>query len=290
MEFILKGFKEELSVTALANVHYFELTENLHTTDDSHDFCELVYVEKGEIKIHSDNYTGILSRGQFIIHGTGERHSLSAEGAAPNIIIVGFECNSESLALLTHEPMDLSSELEMMLAEIIKEGQTVYLPPYNIPNIKDMKKRTSYDFGADQLIRNYLEIFLIKCIRLKSTDMHKRSGAGGELHPVRIDEVRRYIDRNFCQKIKMNDLCFLFNTNKTTLSRAFREAFGVTVVDYISALRIDYTKELIKKGEHTLTDIAEMMNLSSVHYLTTLFKKHTGNSPTDYMKEKSDES
>ena len=45
--------------------------------------------------------------------------------------------------------MELTAELEKMLAEIIKEGRTVYLPPYNIPNVRDMKKRTEYDFGAD---------------------------------------------------------------------------------------------------------------------------------------------
>ena len=284
MEFILKGFKEELSVSALANVHYFELTENLHTTDDSHAFCELVYVEKGEIVIRSDNYSGRLSAGQFILHGNRERHSLSAKGDSPNIIIIGFECSSPAIALLTSEPMELSGELEKMLAEIIKEGQTVYLPPYNIPNVRDMKKRAEYDFGADQLIRNYLEIFLIKCIRLKTAGAAngKAPVITGEPHSLEIDEVKRYLDRNFCQKIKMNDLCFLFNTNKTTLSNDFKRATGITVIDYVNSLRIDYTKELIKKGGHTLTDIAEMMNLSSVHYLTTLFKKHTGKSPTEY--------
>lgn len=286
MEFILKGFKEELSVSALANVHYFELTKSLHTTDDSHDFCELVYVEKGEIIIRSENYSGRLYAGQFILHANRERHSLSAEGESPNIIIIGFECKSERLSLLTSRPTELSPELEKMLAEIIKEGQTVYLPPYDIPNIRDMKKRASYDFGADQLIRNYLEIFLIKCIRLRAAEKSEKQAPlpGNDALSSGIDEVKRYLDRNFCQKIRMADLCFLFNTNKTTLSSAFKRAFGTTVIDYVNTLRIDYTKQLIKDGGHTLTDIAEMMNLSSVHYLTTLFKKHTGLSPSEYLQ------
>ncbi len=287
MEFILKGFKEELRVSNLANVHYFEFTENLHTIDDSHGFSELVYVEKGKIRISSDNYTGELSEGQFILHGEHERHSLSSDEAAPNIIIIGFECKSERLDILTHEPLDLTEELEKMLAEIIKSGLTVYLPPYNIPNVRDMKKRDSYDFGADQLIRNYLEIFLIKCIRMKqdgaSRQPKQRATASGIL-PTEISEVKRYLDKSFCQKIKIDDLCFLFNTNKTTLSKAFREIVGTTIIDYVNSLRVEYTKELIRKGDHTLTDIAEMMNLSSVHYLTSLFKKYTGMSPTEYSK------
>ena len=289
MEFVLKSFKEELSISSLANVHYFELTENLHTTDDSHAFSELVYVEKGEISIRSDNYSGKLCAGQFILHGAHERHSLSAEGDAPNIIIIGFECTSPALSSLTSEPMELTAELEKMLAEIIKEGRTVYLPPYNIPNVRDMKKRTEYDFGADQLIKNYLEIFLIKCIRAKRSGglIKSEKSPSADIRPSEIEEIKRYLDRNFCQKIKINDLCFLFNTNKTTLSSAFKGALGMTVIDYVNSLRIEYTKELIKKGGRTLTDIAEMMNMSSVHYLTALFKKHTGVAPTEYLKSAS---
>lgn len=285
MEFILKGFKEELKVSSLANVHYFEFTENLHTKDDSHGFCELVYVEKGKIRISSDNYKGELLAGQFILHGEHERHSLSAEGDAPNIIIIGFECEASCLDLLTHSPTDLPEELKKMLAEMIKEGQSVYLPPYNIPDVRDMKKRESYDFGADQLIKNYLEIFLIRCIRMK--EQSAACPAESKLPvamPAEIAAVKRYLERNFCQKIRIDDLCFLFNTNKTSLSKAFREATGQTVIDYLTDLRVDYTKELIKKGGHTLTDIAEMMNLSSVHYLTNIFKKRTGISPSEFIR------
>ena len=62
--------------------------------------------------------------------------------------------------------MLLTDELQKMIAEIIKEARTVYLPPYDIPNLKDMKKRKKFAFGADQLIKNYLQIFLIKAVQI----------------------------------------------------------------------------------------------------------------------------
>ena len=289
MDFILKSFKEELSVRSLANVHYFELSRSLHTKADSHSFCELVYVEKGKIDIVSDNYCGILQAGHFILHGKGERHSLSCSSGPANIIIVGFECDSPKLQLLTHTPIELDDEPQKMLAEIIKEGVSVYLPPYDIPNVRDMKKRGSYDFGADQLIKNYLEIFLIKCIRAEEAKkQNPQYTADNNKAPElkEIDGVKKYLERNFCRKIKIDDLCFLFNTNKTTLSNSFKSAFGHTIVEHLNDLRIEYTKELIDTGEHTLTDIAEILNMSSVHYLTSLFKKQTGQTPTEYLKQR----
>ena len=284
MEFVLRSFKSELKVTRLANVHYFEFTPNYHTVDDSHGFCELVYVDKGSICISSDNYTGGLYQDQIILHGAGQTHSLTCdEKIAPNIIVIGFECEAAALDELTHTPLTLSEELQKMLAEIIKEARTVYLPPYNVPNLKNMKKRKEFAFGADQLIKNYLQVFLIKCLRLAR---EQKNAETARKHTVedsaQIYEVKGYLDENFRQKITLEELCFLFNTNKTSLSMKFKKTFGKSIIDYLNGLRIAYTKTALLEGEQTLTQIAYSMNMSSVHYLTTLFKKHTGISPSTY--------
>ena len=284
MEFILKSFQMELNITRLANIHYFEFTPNYHTVNDSHGFCELVYVDKGSIEITSDCYTGVLEQNQMIIHGANQNHSLTCnERVAPNIIIIGFECVSARLETLMHAPLKLSEELQKMLAEIIKEARAVYLPPYDVPNLKNMKKRKKFSFGSDQLIKEYLQIFLIKCLRLTLSqpayETHKHIvGATAQM-----EEVKRYLDENYRQKITVEELCFLFNTNKTSLSAAFKQAFGKTIIDYVNGLRIEYTKTLLRGGNHTLTQIADQLNLSSVHYLTALFKKYTAMNPTEYL-------
>ena len=223
MDFILKDFSLDLDITRLANVHYFEFTPNYHTHNDSHGFCELVYIDKGSIEVASDHYTGALCQNQMILHGANQNHSiLCNERTAPNIIIIGFECSAPILDELTYAPLLLSDELQKMLAEIIKEARVVYMPPYNVPNQKDMKKRKTFAFGADQLIKNYLQIFLIKCLRLKNAPkgamtMQKSS----RNNKTQIYEIQEYLNENFRQKISIEELCFLFKTNKTSLSVAF---------------------------------------------------------------------
>ncbi len=286
MDFILRSFKKAVNVSRLANIHYFEFTPSYHTRGDAHDFCELVYVDKGNIQISSDHYTGNLLQGQMILHGALQNHSLTCnEKIAPNIIVIGFECNDEALQGLTYAPLTLSDELQKMLGEIIKEARTVYLPPYDVPNLKNMKKRKDFSFGADQLIKNYLQVFLIKCIRLHNAPVTLQEDQKRAMQDkTQIYGVKEYLDENFCQKIALASLCFLFNTNKTTLSHDFKREFGRTIVDYITQLRIEHTKSLLREGAHTLTEIADLMNMSSVHYLTVLFKKHTNMTPTEYLQ------
>ena len=285
MGFVLRSFKSDLKVSRLANVHYFEFTPNYHTVDDSHGFCELVYVDKGNIRISSDHYTGSLYQNQMILHGANQNHSLTCDEAiAPNIIIIGFECDAPALDALTRAPVTLTEELQKTLAEIIKEARTVYLPPYNVPNLKNMKKRKEFAFGADQLIKNYLQVLLIKCLRIALEIGAEKTSKNLAENKSQIYEIQRYLDENFRQKITLEELCFLFNTNKTSLSVKFKQAFGKSVVEYLNQLRIQYTKSALRKGEETLTQIAYSMNMSSVHYLTALFKKHVGITPTEYAQ------
>ena len=287
MDFVLKSFKKELSVGRLANIHYFEFTPSLHTASASHPFCELVYAEKGNIRIVSESYSGILCEGELILHASGEEHSLSADdGISPNIVIIGFECTSPSVKELTRSPLLLTDELRKMLAEIIKEARSVYLPPYDIPNTPEMRKRKKFAFGADQLIKNYLQILLIKATRLRESipqDSHRRALHEDGLNVSRISEVKQYIDDNIRERISIEELCFLFNTNKTTLSKDFKRMYARTLIDYTNAARVEETKRMLIEGKYTLTEISAIFNMSSVHYLTALFKKYVGITPTEYL-------
>ena len=166
MQFKLKEFNTPITVSQIANIHYFEFTNQYHTNDDAHNFCELVYVDKGEVSVKSSNYCGKLLNNQLIIHRPNEIHSLKCtDDTAPNIIIIGFECTSDELIVFSKQPVTLITEHQKMLAEIMKEGMSVYAPPYDLPNTTDMKKRDSYPFGADQMIKLKLEILLITLIR-----------------------------------------------------------------------------------------------------------------------------
>ena len=76
MEFSLKGFENVLSVTRLANIHYFEFNEQYHTANDRHAFRELVYVDNGSIFVNAENYSGELKKNEIIIHKSLELHSI----------------------------------------------------------------------------------------------------------------------------------------------------------------------------------------------------------------------
>jgi AraC-like DNA-binding protein len=68
------------------------------------------------------------------------------------------------------------------------------------------------------------------------------------------------------------------------LSKLFSKYEAVTLERYIILNKIERIKELIMQDEYTLSEIAYMMDYSSVQYLSNQFKKETGYSVTEYKK------
>ena len=282
LEYKLKRFLNVITVTKIANLHYFEFVNQFSTSKGSHSFRELLYVDSGFINVDADNYKGIIKENQLIIHKSNEMHSLSCpENEASNVIIIGFECNSNELDMFSNELTTLNETQKKLLTEIIKEGRSVFESPYDIPGQKDMKKRKDYPFGADQLIKIKLENLLIELIRSKTTVALNETD---EFSDDKIQEIFRYLNENFKEKIRLPEICFLFGTNSTTLCNKFRAIYGETVISYINKLKIKEAKKLMRSGSYNLTEIASIVGFSSVHYFSRIFKQYEKQSPTNYIK------
>jgi len=282
LEYKLKRFSYAITVTKIANIHYFEFTKQYHTNKGNHAFRELLYVDSGFITVDADNYVGKMKENQLIIHKSNETHSLSCpENEAPNVIIIGFECNCDELDIFSEIPITLNETQKRLLTEIIKEGRNVFAPPYDIPGQKDMKKRKDFPFGADQLIKIKLENLFIELIRSKKNISKEEKN---EILDDKIQEISRYLMENYNQKIELSKLCFLFGTNCTTLCNKFRATHGETVISYVNKLRIKEAKKFMRSGSYNLTEIATIVGFSSVHYFSRIFKQYEHKSPTAYIK------
>lgn len=282
MKFNIQSLENYLSVTGIVNVHYFEFSEDFHTKSDSHPFYELVYVLGGRVEIKSQDYTGILSDRQLIIHRPDESHSLSCDQKhLPTVIIIGFTCDGNSIDEFSKKPFVLSQDEIKELAEIVKEGRNVFAPPYNV-SLGNMKKREQSPMGSEQMLKNLLECFLIHIMRSSQTVTEQN----GEKIP--IGDIINYLENNYRERITIDQLAFIYNTNRSTLCREFKRSAGKTVIDFINEKKCNESKRLLLNSRMNITQIAAEIGFDSIHYFTRFFKKETGYSPSEYRKEHSE--
>lgn len=74
------------------------------------------------------------------------------------------------------------------------------------------------------------------------------------------------------------------NYEYSYLSDLFSSVEGTTIENYFITLRIERAKELIVYDDKSLTEISYQLGYSSVHHLSSQFKKVTGLTPTHFKK------
>ena len=59
---------------------------------------------------------------------------------------------------------------------------------------------------------------------------------------------------------------------------------GCGVMDYFTRLKVDKAKELIREENYTFTEISEKLGFNTSQYFTTVFKRVSGMTPSEYAK------
>lgn len=281
MKYVSKQLNDTLCITGIVNLHFFEFDNDFTTVRERHPFYELVFVNSGKLYISSEDYCGELDKDQLIIHRQNTEHSLRCPtGETPSVIIIGFECDSDLIDRFSYSPTVPEASVVRQLAEIVKEGRNVFKPPYNVP-VYDMKKKKHQPKGSEQMLRILLESLLIRLLRghSQSENDEKRTDT-----PIMMQEMIEYVNTNYKEKITIDELAFLFNTNRATLCKEFKRTTGKTVVGFINEKKFEKAKELIVGSGYTFTYIAEELNFESIHYFTRFFKRMSGMTPKDFRK------
>lgn len=71
----------------------------------------------------------------------------------------------------------------------------------------------------------------------------------GDSKSTAVSSVMEYLNANFREDIKLEELEKMFFISKYHLCHAFKKATGLTVHGYITRKRINYVKELVKSGD-----------------------------------------
>ena len=281
MNFQLKKLDTVVNVSEIANMHFFDFPKGYQTIDDRHPFCELIYVGTGAIDVHSDEYSGKLEKNELLIHPSDCRHSFSCpKKAETTLIIIGFACDSDKLRYFANKPLRLDEMQIKQLADIVKEGRNVFAPPYNVP-VYDMVKKKNAAYGSEQMLKSLIELFLIGLIRkYEFIENSEESPAA----TFTINAIIEYLDSTFTEKITLEELAFLFRTNRSTLCKEFRKATDKSLGEYLADKKTDAAKKLLAQKEKSITQIADELNFDSVPYFCEFFKRRTGLTPSEYRQ------
>ncbi len=99
------------------------------------------------------------------------------------------------------------------------------------------------------------------------------------------DKIIEYMENNFEEDISLESLSKQFFISKYEISRVFSKNVGISFVEYLTRIRIENSKKLLKDTSLSITMISELTGFHSSSNFARVFKKITGISPMSYRKE-----
>ena len=279
MEYVMTKLDNAVSVDGIYTVHYFEYAKDFAYSGEVHNFWELVYADKKSLYVTAGASEIHLAVGQMYLHRPNEFHNIRCDGShAANSVIVSFSSDCEALLSIAGMVIDCTSEEKRLLGGMIKEAESVFSTPLGVPYIRIMQKSGKGAFGGEQLIRLYLEQLLILLVRGNGRENSQKVGSDDKV----LAKICDYLEQNIHRPLCFSDIVKHFNLSASVVKRIFREQMGCGVMECFNRIRVDAAKELIRESDQNFTEIAASLCFGSSQYFTTVFKRISGMTSTEY--------
>lgn len=158
--------------------------------------------------------------------------------------------------------------LQMLMSEVNVKSSDLGVNSLNLVN--EIENFTSIEAQKKGLC-DYIFICSDKLHKLKN---EKKAGI--------VDEIREYVSSHYIEDITVKEIANLFYYSPNYLNNLFKGKVGKSIPDYITEVRINKAKELLKESHMKIYEIIEAVGYKRASHFNNLFKRHTGQTPKEY--------
>ena len=272
------------NISKMISFHANEFDNNFIFNGEKHSDWEIVYIDKGSVEVKRDKEILILSQGDIIFHRPHEFHSIKSYNSSPNFFVISFECNSPSMSYFDRYYTKLDKTQKLLLSSAIKEAENAYYVQKN--NIyEDIIAKENATFGAEQLVKTYLEQLLILLARqIMNIELKQNSLVDEQDNTEIVARIKQYVAEHLHEKITNKDVCEHIGYGKTYISILFHEKSGFTLNEFINKQKLKRAKELIRTSNMNIAEISDSLSYDNPHYFCRVFKKFCGMTPSEFKK------
>lgn len=144
-------------------------------------------------------------------------------------------------------------------------------------------KESVETFGANSEVLKTVEETRAYIVRIITDAVASRDKIANNRYSLVVNEVYAYVEENYrLEELSLNQIAAHVNFSPSHLSMVFSQETGQTLIKYITDVRINKAKELLRCTNKRSSEISAMVGYQDPHYFSYLFKKSQGITPTDY--------
>lgn len=256
----------ELSFQQLYTAFYQECARDFYFRGEQHEAYELVYVDRGKLHNLVAGQDILLHQGQLLLIGQNQWHTQYADEAV-SFLTLSFLAHSSALAAISGRAFSPTARASELLAWILEE-----------------REQRQYAYDCTESLTRLLLIELLRSAQEQIVSFGAPLPATRDTEQRMLDQVLQIICASISHKLTLQQLADSVHVSTAYLYRLFRAQLGMSPGAYITKLRIDESKLLLREGRLSMGELAKEMGFSSQQHFSRQFRSVTGMTPTEYVR------
>ncbi|OCT10635.1 hypothetical protein A8709_22600 [Paenibacillus pectinilyticus] len=114
-------------------------------------------------------------------------------------------------------------------------------------------------------------------------DYHASKGMTPSVYS--IHEIAAFLDAHYFEDISLIDIATRFHLDPSYLSKQFKTVTSENFIEYVTRKRMEKACELLHLSDHKINEISELVGYENQRYFSQVFKKFTGQTPSEYRDQ-----
>lgn len=239
---------------------------------------ELIYIESGDFELFYYDKIYRVEAGDLIFIRPGISHEFIIGGAPvsqPHIHFDLFYAPDSEKVPVSFKDMDKFSDDErrMIRTDIFSEYPH---EPFIRFGDKESFLRLFYSVISTSVHGLTKKGMLTELIDQMVSENFPGTLKTEDAHPI-TEQIKNYIDSGQGLALSLDDFALLFSYSKFHLDKCFKKTFGMGLIEYRNAKRMEYAHRLLEN--QTVTEVAEKVGYNSIYAFSRAYKHRFGVSP-----------
>ena len=259
--------KPQLQVNALYTFFYHEKERGFFFPGEAHHMLELTYVDRGSLHSVADGQDLLLQKGDLTVYGSDQWHMQYADmDVAPRYVTISFDIEGQLPPQLIGKKFTCAQQEVTLLQQMLREQERI-------------------DEHSAGLVVALLSQLLILLARqeIPSSAKPRSSNALHSENEI-IRRAQQYISENIRQKLSVPIVARMVDVSPSYLTALFHKNLQISPGVYIRRIKLQESKQMIRENSMNFTEIAAVLQYSTVHHFSRQFKEKFGMTPTEYAR------
>jgi len=256
------------------------VTELTYCEPHWHEAAELILVLSGSFEVLLRNRSLRLKKGGMVFVQGDDLHTVHPREDCSVLMGVQF---SPTLALVCGAGRDPSAVLDELHPQEPMHRDL-------LAAVADLARYVLHHqpvFGDYSLLKRVFA--LLEMVRLVAaphvTLEDAEKSAGGDRQTEITKQAIAYANEHYLEDIKLLDVADSMGVSYHHLSHTFKAVSGFSFREYLTLLRVNKARELLRDESLNITRISSSSGFSEHKHLDAAFKKYFATTPTQYRKK-----